>query len=108
MGTAKRIFEFFYTNQTRLQAAIRHHPNPSQLPFQTHGIAANPMMTLPTVSLHRAGGSGARRGTNNAASNTHVTRNHPTATGLETVRYLIFINPEPVSIFISIYRLSLK
>ena len=90
------------TNQTRLQAAIRHHPNPSQLPFSTQGIVANPMISLPTVSLHRASGS-ARRGANNPASNTCVMRNHPTATGFETVRYLIFINPEPVSGFLFIF-----
>jgi hypothetical protein len=96
------------TNQTRLQAAIRHHPNPSQLPFPTQGIAINPMMTLPTVSLHRASGS-QRRGNNNPGSNTYITRNHPTATGFETIRYLIFINPEPVSDFyFYFYCLSLK
>ena len=79
-----------------MQAAIRHQPGPSQLPFPTQGIAANPMMSYPTVSLHRAGGS-ARRGANN--------HNHPgpTATGFETVHYLIFINPEPVSLYIYIF-----
>jgi hypothetical protein len=85
-----------------LEAAVRHHPNPSQLPFSTQGIAANPMISLPTVSLHRAGGS-ARRGANNP--------NHPTAgaTGFETVRYLIFINPEPVSgFYFHFYCHSLK
>ena len=76
------------TNQTRLQAASRHQPYQSQLPFPTQGIATNPMISLPTVSLHRASGS-ARRGANNP--------NRPNATGLETVRYLIFIHPEPVS-----------
>ena len=88
------------TNQTRMQAANRHLPNPSQLPLPTQGIASNPMISLPTVSLHRAGGS-SRRGANNPS--------HPTATGFQTVRYLIFINPEPVSgFYFYFYCLSLK
>ena len=75
----------------RLQAAFRHQQQyPSQLPFPTQGIAANPMISLPTISLRRASGS-ARRGANNP--------NCPNATGLEMVRYLIFIHPEPVSGF---------
>lgn len=94
-----------FTNQNRMEAAIRHRSPSPQLPFRAHqhrpsgGISMNPFGTLPTITVPR---DTARENRSHRLSNT-VTVTQPSSQSRRSnlnlalsVKYIFCINPAPV------------
>ena len=100
-----------FTNQNRMEAAVRHWSQSPQLPAQTcqmqygGGISANPFGTLPTISVpQNTNRSRSHRRSNTQPSSTapQSCRSNP----ILSVKYIFCINPVPVRNITKIFYIS--